>query len=52
MEIQKQKEKRTVILTVSEQIDLKHQEDLQRLKGFRLIDDDFLTKCFDKDTAS
>ncbi len=24
-----------------------HQEDLQRLRGFRLIDDDFMTKCFD-----
>lgn len=24
-----------------------HQEDLQRLRGLRLIDDDFLTKCFD-----
>lgn len=25
----------------------KHQEDLQRLKNFRLMDDDFLTKCFE-----
>ncbi len=40
------------ILTVSEQIDQKHQEDLQRLRGFRLLDDDFLTKCFEGDTAS
>ena len=28
-------------LTVTEQIDQKHQEDLQRLRGFRLLDDDF-----------
>ena len=39
-------------LTVTEQIDRKHQEDLQRLRGFRLLDDDFLTKCFEGDTAS
>lgn len=39
-------------LTVAEQIDKKHQEDIQRLKGFRLLDDDFLTKCFEEDTAS
>lgn len=38
-------------MTVTEQIDRKHQEDLQRLKGFRLLDDDFLTKCFEGDTA-
>ena len=39
-------------LTVTEQMDQKHQEDLQRLRGFRLLDDDFLTKCFEGDTAS
>ena len=39
-------------LTVTKQIDQKHQEDLQRLRGFRLLDDDFLTKCFEGDTAS
>ena len=33
------------------QSDQKHLEDLQRLKHFRLLDDDFLTKCFDEDTA-
>ena len=37
------------ILTVTEQIDQQHQEDLQRLRGFRLLDDDFLTKCFEGD---
>lgn len=30
----------------------KHQEDLQRLKKFRLMDDEFMTKCFEGDTAS
>ena len=39
-------------LTVTEQIDQKHQEDLQRLRDFRLLDDDFLTKCFEGDTVS
>ena len=39
-------------MTVTEQIDRKHQEDLQRLRGFRLLDDDFLTKCFEKDEKS
>lgn len=31
-------------------IERKHQEDLQRLRGFRLLDDDFLTKCFEGNT--
>ncbi|MCC2232896.1 nuclease, partial [Lachnospiraceae bacterium CLA-AA-H215] len=31
-------------------MDRKHQEDLQRIRGFRLLDDDFLTKCFDRKT--
>lgn len=35
---------------VTETIDRKHQEDLQRLRGFRLLDDDFLTKCFEGNT--
>lgn len=39
-------------LRETEQMNLKHEEDLQRLRGFRLLDDDFLTKCFDGDTAS
>lgn len=39
-------------LTETEQIDRKHEEDLQRLRNFRLLDDDFLTKCFEGDTAS
>ena len=52
MEIRKQKGKQVGRLTVTEQIDQKHQEDLQRLRGFRLLDDDFLTKCFEQDTAS
>ncbi|MCR4935627.1 MAG: PD-(D/E)XK nuclease family transposase [Oscillospiraceae bacterium] len=32
-------------------MDQAHQEDLQRLRGFRLMDDDFLTKCFEGDLA-
>ncbi|WP_251494096.1 PD-(D/E)XK nuclease family transposase [Otoolea muris] len=52
MEIRKQKGKQVGRLTVTEQIGQKHQEDLQRLRGFRLLDDDFLTKCFEGDTAS
>ena len=52
MEIRKQKGKQVGRLAVTEQIDQKHQEDLQRLRGFRLLDDDFLTKCFEGDTAS
>ncbi|MCM1161383.1 MAG: PD-(D/E)XK nuclease family transposase [Roseburia sp.] len=52
MEVRKQKRKQVGKLTVTEQIEQKHQEDLQRLRGFRLLDDDFLTKCFEKDTAS
>ena len=36
-------------MTVTEKIDQKHEEDLQRLRGLRLMDDDFLTKCFDAD---
>lgn len=52
MEIRKRKGKQVGKLTVTEQIDQKHQEDLQRLRDFRLLDDDFLTKCFEGDTAS
>ena len=52
MEIRKREGKQVGRLTVTEQIDQKHQEDLQRLRGFRLLDDDFLTKCFEGDTAS
>lgn len=37
--------------TVTETLERKHQEDLQRLRGFRLLDDDFLTKCFEGNTA-
>ena len=36
-------------MTVTEQIERQRQEDLQRLRGFRLLDDDFLTKCFEGD---
>lgn len=37
-------------MDITEMIDKKHEEDLQRLRGFRLLDDDFLTKCFDGNT--
>ncbi len=37
-------------MNISEQIERRHQEDLQRLRGFRLLDDDFFTKCFDGNT--
>ena len=50
MDIQKLQGKRVGILTVTETIDCKYQEDLQRLRGFRLMDDDFLTKCFEGNT--
>lgn len=50
MNIQKSQRKQVGILTAAETIDRKHQEDLQRLRGFRLMDDDFLTKCFEGNT--
>lgn len=34
-------------VTLTELLDRQHQEDLQRLRGFRLLDDDFMTKCFE-----
>lgn len=34
-------------MITTEQIDQQHQEDLQRLRNFRLMDDDFMTKCFE-----
>lgn len=37
-------------MTVTEEMDRKHQEDLERIKNFRLLDDDFFTKCFEGDT--
>lgn len=37
MEIQKRKGKQVRRLTVTEQIDRKHQEDLQRLSGFHFL---------------
>ena len=44
MKIQKLKKTQKQSLTVTEQIDQKHQEDLQRLRNFSLFDDYFLTK--------
>ena len=37
-------------LDISEQINRKYAKDLEILKGLRLIDDDFLTKCFEGST--
>lgn len=34
-------------LTTAERNQQKHLEDLQRIKEFRLLDDDFMTKCFE-----
>ena len=32
--------------------DIKHQEDLQRIRGFRLLDDDFMSKVFENKQCS
>lgn len=32
--------------------DIKHQEDLQRIRGFRLLDDDFMSKVFENKECS
>ncbi len=48
MKIRKREEKQVGRLTVTEQIDQKHQENLQRLRGLRPIDDDFM-RCLFKD---
>ena len=32
----------------AEEIERKHQEDLERIRKFRLMDDDFMTKCFEE----
>ena len=29
-------------------VEQKHEEMLQRIRGFRLLDDDFMTKCFEE----
>lgn len=47
MNVQKVKRKQVKVLNMTRIMDRKHQEDLQRLRGFRLLDDDFLTKCFE-----
>ena len=36
-------------MNAAEHTDRRHQEDLQRLRNFRLMDDDFMTKCFESD---
>ena len=37
-------------MTISEVLNEKNQADLQRLRNFRLFDDDFMTKCFEGNT--
>jgi len=39
-------------LAIAEQLSWVRQEDLERIKRFRLMDDVFLTKCFEDDTES
>lgn len=34
-------------MTKEEQITYKHEQDMERLRAFRLMDDDFMTVCFD-----
>lgn len=48
MKMQKRKGTKAERLTATEQIDPKHQEDLQRLRDFRLLHVDFFTKCLNK----
>ena len=38
--------------SVTDRDDRRHQEDLERIKGFSLMDDEFMTKCFEGDTKS
>ena len=38
-------------MTLKENIEKEHEQDLRRLQKFRLLDDDFMTKCFENDTA-
>ena len=37
-------------MTKAEKKKLQHDENLKRLKAFRLMDDDFMTKCFEGNT--
>lgn len=41
-----------MMLLSKELIEQRHREDLQRLRGFRLLDDDFMTKCFEGNPES
>ena len=38
-------------MTLKQNIDKELEQDLRRLQKFRLLDDDFMTKCFENDTA-
>lgn len=39
-----------IFLTTDEKRKKEHEKDLERLRNFRLMDDDFMTKCFEGDT--
>ena len=39
-------------MLTEEMLQEQHEQDLQRLRGFRLFDDVFMTRCFDGDTES
>lgn len=43
--------KQVSALPTKERLDQKHLEDLERPRRFHLMDDDFLTKCFEGDTV-
>lgn len=38
-------------MSLKQNIEKEHEQDLRRLQKFRLLDDDFMTKCFENDTA-
>ena len=38
-------------MEITEEMDQKHQEDLARLRAFRLFDDDFMTACLQRNPA-
>ena len=38
-------------MTAAEKVIREHEEDLKRIQRFRLLDDDFMTKCFEEDPA-
>ena len=51
MEAERKQGKPVIAMNTAEQLDRKYQENLERIRNFRLMDDDFMTKCFEGDTA-